>query len=56
MPNCAPAAETLGVLTGIEQIDGGKFTEYEGREGLGKLANEVKSSGRQRLAQRASTR
>jgi antitoxin ParD1/3/4 len=44
------------VRTGIEQIDSGEFAEYEGREGLRKLAEEVKGAGRRQLAQRATTR
>jgi antitoxin ParD1/3/4 len=38
----------------IEGIDAGKFVEYEGREGLKKLADGVKARGRKLLAQEAS--
>jgi antitoxin ParD1/3/4 len=41
------------VREGIEQIDGGRFTEYEGREGLSKLADDVKTRGRRLLSQRS---
>jgi hypothetical protein len=42
------------VLAGIESIERDEYKEYEGREGLKKLAEEVKARGRQRLAQNAS--
>src|SRR6266700_181760 len=34
------------VRVGLEQIEAGQFTEYEGREGLRKLAADVKARGR----------
>jgi antitoxin ParD1/3/4 len=42
------------VLAGIESVEGHKYKEYEGREGLKKLADEVKARGRKSLAQDAS--
>jgi antitoxin ParD1/3/4 len=42
------------VRAGIEAIDTGEYTEYEGREGLKKLADGVKARGRKRLAQEVS--
>jgi putative addiction module CopG family antidote len=39
------------VRNAIEQIEGDEFTEYEGREGLARLADEVKARGRARLSQ-----
>jgi antitoxin ParD1/3/4 len=42
------------VRAGIEGIGAGKFVEYEGREGLKKLADGVKARGRKRLAQQAT--
>jgi antitoxin ParD1/3/4 len=42
----------LRVRAGIEDLEAGRFVEYEGREGLRKLAQEVKARGRKRLAQR----
>jgi|SRR5450432_291904 len=44
------------VRIGIEQIESGEFTEYAGRDGLRKLADEVKSAGRQPVAPRSSRR
>ena len=41
------------VRAGIEQIDAGKFTEYDGREGLARLADGVKARGRRLLSQTA---
>ena len=38
----------------IDGVEAGKFLEYEGREGLVKLANGVKARGRQLLARQAS--
>jgi antitoxin ParD1/3/4 len=38
------------VRVGIEQIERGEFTEYQGRDGLRGLAEEVKSAGRRPLA------
>ena len=43
------------VRAGIESIERGDYVEYEGRDGLKKLADEVKARGRQRL-RRASSR
>src|ERR1700690_2453679 len=34
----------------VEAIEAGRYAEYEGREGLQRLAAEVKDSGRRRLA------
>ncbi|MBZ5706135.1 MAG: type II toxin-antitoxin system ParD family antitoxin [Acidobacteriia bacterium] len=42
------------VRAGIEAIDAGEYTEYEGRKGLKKLADGVKARGRKRLAQEVS--
>ena len=42
------------VRAGIEGIEAGKFVEYEGREGLKKLADGVKARGRKLLAREAS--
>jgi antitoxin ParD1/3/4 len=42
------------VRAGIEGIKAGKFIEYEGREGLKKLADGVKVRGRKLLARDAS--
>jgi antitoxin ParD1/3/4 len=39
------------VRAGIDSIEAGEYREYEGREGLEKLADGVKARGRQRLAQ-----
>jgi antitoxin ParD1/3/4 len=44
------------ILAGIKSIEAGQCTEYEGREGLAKLANGVKARGRKLLAQEASGR
>jgi antitoxin ParD1/3/4 len=44
------------VLAGIESIERGEYKEYEGREGLKRLADEVKARGRKRLAQSVSGR
>jgi hypothetical protein len=41
------------VHAGIEQIEAGEFTEYEGREGLERLAAEVKARGRKLVSQPA---
>jgi antitoxin ParD1/3/4 len=38
------------VRSNIEAIDGGEYTEYEGREGLRKLADGVKARGRKLIA------
>ncbi|MGB7583732.1 MAG: hypothetical protein WBM11_02720, partial [Terriglobales bacterium] len=42
------------VRAGIEGIDAGEYTDYEGREGLMKLADGVKGRGRKLLAQEVS--
>lgn len=44
------------VRAGIEAIGAGRFSKYEGRAGLKKLADGVKARGRKLLAQRASGR
>ena len=44
------------VRSGIEDIEAGKFVEYDGREGLKKLADGVKARGRKLLAQETSGR
>src|SRR6202162_5439862 len=41
------------VRASIDGVEAGKFLEYEGREGLEKLANGVKARGRQLLARQA---
>jgi antitoxin ParD1/3/4 len=40
------------VRAGIESIDAGKYTEYDGREGLKELADGVKARGRRKLPAR----
>ena len=42
------------VRASIEGVEAGKFVEYDGREGLKKLADGVKARGRRLLAQQAS--
>ena len=42
------------VRAGIEAIDAGDYREYEGREGLKKLADGAKRRGRKLFAQEAS--
>jgi antitoxin ParD1/3/4 len=42
------------VREGIESIEAGGFTEYEGREGLRRLADGVKRRGRRLLARQSS--
>jgi hypothetical protein len=42
------------IREGMEDIRAGRFTEYEGREGLKKLAEEVKARGRKLLAKQTS--
>jgi antitoxin ParD1/3/4 len=42
------------VRASIETIDAGGYVEYEGREGLQKLADGVKARGRKFLAQEGS--
>jgi antitoxin ParD1/3/4 len=44
------------VRDGIESIDAGEFSEYEGRQGLTELAAEVKARGRKLLAKESSGR
>ena len=39
------------VRSSIESIERGEYTEYEGRDGLRKLAHEVKSRGRKLFTQ-----
>lgn len=41
---------------GLEDIKAGRFKEYEGREGLKKLAEEVKARGRKLLAKRTPSK
>jgi hypothetical protein len=48
-----PKGKTF-VRATIEGIEAGKFVEYEGREGLKKLADSVKARGRKLLAREAS--
>jgi len=42
------------VRASIESIDAGEYTEYEGREGLRRLADGVKLRGRKLLGQEGS--
>jgi len=42
------------VRASIESIDAGEYTEYEGREGLKRLADGVKLRGRKLLGQEGS--
>jgi antitoxin ParD1/3/4 len=44
------------VRASIEGIEAGKFAEYEGREGLKKLADGVKTRGRKLLAREPSAK
>jgi antitoxin ParD1/3/4 len=44
------------VREGLDDIKAGRFTEYEGREGLKKLAEEVKVAGRKRMAAKSSVK
>jgi antitoxin ParD1/3/4 len=44
------------VRAGIEDIAAGRFKEYEGREGLNKLARDVKEKGRKLLLRRTAGR
>jgi antitoxin ParD1/3/4 len=46
------AAIRKRVLAGIDAIDGGDFTEYQGGDGLAKLSEQVKTRGRKRLETR----
>jgi antitoxin ParD1/3/4 len=41
------------VRVGIESIDSGAFVEYEGRDGIRKLTDEVKARGRRLLRETA---
>jgi antitoxin ParD1/3/4 len=42
------------VRSSIDSVEAGEFREYEGREGLQKLADGVKARGRTRLVQEVS--
>jgi putative addiction module CopG family antidote len=42
------------VLESIAEIDRGEYTDYEGREGVAKLAAGIKARGRRQLAKAAS--
>ena len=44
------------VRSGIESIEAGEYRDYEGIDGLKKLADGVKARGRQRLAREVSTK
>jgi antitoxin ParD1/3/4 len=44
------------VRAGIESIESGKYSEYEGREGLKELAEGVKARGRKLLVREESGR
>jgi len=44
------------VRAGIESIERGRYREYEGRDGLKKLADEVKARGRRLLAKETARR
>ena len=44
------------VLAAIESVEAGRYTEYEGRHGLGKLANGIKARGREFLREEAAER
>jgi antitoxin ParD1/3/4 len=44
------------VRAGIANIEASKFAEYEGREGLSRLADKVKARGRKLLANQASSK
>jgi len=46
----------LRVREGIQQIYRGRFREYEGRDGLRELAEDVKSAGRDKLEEGPSSR
>ena len=43
------------VRASVEAIGSGEYVEYEGREGLKRLADGVKERGRKRLAREASS-
>ncbi|HTW44149.1 MAG TPA: type II toxin-antitoxin system ParD family antitoxin [Acidobacteriaceae bacterium] len=40
-------------LEGLADMDAGRYTVYEGRDGLKRLAEEVKARGRKRLREKA---
>ncbi len=40
------------VRSSVEAVDAGHYAEYEGREGLQRLAAEIKDRGRKRLARK----
>lgn len=42
------------VMAGIESVEAGEYTEYEGREGLAKLAGGVKARGRKLVDREAA--
>lgn len=44
------------VLSGIESIERGEYTDYEGPEGLKRLAEGVKARGRKLLAQKVGSK
>ena len=44
------------VRAGIESIDGGEYTEYDGRDSLQRLPENVKARGRRRLLARETSR
>ena len=44
------------VRASIEGMEAGRFLEYEGREGLKRLADGVKARGRKLLARKASSK
>ena len=44
------------VRASIEGMEAGRFVEYEGREGLNRLADGVKARGRKLLAGKASSK
>jgi hypothetical protein len=44
------------VQQGLAAIQRGQYTDYMGREGLHKLAAEIKARGRNRLARTSSNR
>ena len=44
------------VRAGIEAIDAGDYAEYEGRDGLRRLRDEIKTRGRKVLVQKSSSR
>ena len=44
------------VLSGIESIERGEYTDYEGPEGLKRLSDNVKARGRKLLAQKTGNK